>query len=199
MVVTFFLPSDECGQHGMQQEYIRSHPSWYGHHWPRRDTVFVVIDEDCPGMKGLLIAQVLLFFSYHDDLSDTMVPCVLINWFLPKGHDGVTGLWVVEPEKIAGQKPVQVIHLEIIVRGSHLLPEFGDSFLSEDFSFVDALDAFRTFYVNQHIDYHAHQLLCTELDWTILMFFNLSAFSPFHLLARPKGQKRPKLHDIFLM
>ena len=94
-------------------------------------------------------------------ISDTMVPCAFVNWFLPKGHDWVTGLWVVELEKIAGQKPVQVIHLETIVRGSHLLPEFGDGFHSEDFSFVDALDAFRTFYVNQHIDYHAHQLLRT--------------------------------------
>lgn len=160
-VVTFFSPSDECGRHGMRREYIRSHPSWYGHFQPRRDTVFVVTDEDCLGMEGMLVAWVLLFFDYHDDFSDITVPCALVNWFLPRGRDGVTGLWVVEPEKIAGQKPVQVIHLETIARGSHLLPKFGDGFLGEEFSFVDALDAFRTFYVNQHIDYHAHRLLRT--------------------------------------
>ena len=78
-VVTFFSPSDECGRHGMQREYICFHPSWYGHRWPQRDTVFVVTDEDRPGMEGLLIAWVLLFFSYHDDLSDTTVPCMLIR------------------------------------------------------------------------------------------------------------------------
>ena len=65
-------------------------------------------------MEGLLVAWVVMFFSYHDDFSDITVSCVLVNWFLPKGRDGVTGLWVVEPERIAGRKPVQVIHLESI-------------------------------------------------------------------------------------
>jgi len=70
-------------------------------------------------------------------------------------------MWVVEPERIAGQKPLQVIHLEAIMWGSHLLPVFGEGFLNEEFSFIDALDAFRSFYVNRHIDHHAHHLLHT--------------------------------------
>jgi hypothetical protein len=45
-------------------------------------------------------------------------------------------MWVVEPETIAGQKPLQIIHLEAIAWGSHLIPEFGEGFLEEEFSFL---------------------------------------------------------------
>lgn len=160
-VATFFSPSDVCGHYGMQREYIRSHPSWYGHGKPRRDTVFVVTNEDLPRMEGMLVARILLFFSYYDQVLRETIPCALVNWFLPRGHDGVTGFYEVEPERIAGQKPVQVIHLETIARGSHLLPVFGNGFLDEEFSFVDALDAFKRYYINQTIDHHIHQILRT--------------------------------------
>ena len=71
-------------------------------------------------------------------------------------------MYQVEPERIAGQKPVQVIHLETIARGCHLLPVFGNhGFLDEEFSFVDALDAFKRYYINKTIDHHVHRLLRT--------------------------------------
>jgi hypothetical protein len=88
---------------------------------------------------------------------------VLMNWFIlvDKGPERVTGMWVVEPETIAGWTPLQIIHLEAIARGSYLLPEFGEGFLEEGFSFIDTLDAFKTFYVNSYIDHHAHHFLRT--------------------------------------
>ena len=43
-VMCFYSPSDLCGAGGMYRQRIQSHPLWYGH--PRRDTVFVVQDED---------------------------------------------------------------------------------------------------------------------------------------------------------
>ena len=140
-IATLFSPSDECGLHGMRREFIRSHPSWYGNHQPRHDTVFVVTDDDRPGMEGMLIARIHLFFSYFDDYLRENVPCALVSWFVPVGDqpDEVTGMWMVTPERIAGQTPLQVIHIESIARGSHLLPEFGKGFLGENFSFVDAL------------------------------------------------------------
>ena len=73
-------------------------------------------------MEGLLVAWVVMFFSYHDDFSDITVSCVLVNWFLPKGRDGVTGLWVAG--KNSRSKTCS----------SH----------SSRVNSVDALDAFRT-------------------------------------------------------
>lgn len=115
----------------MRREYLRSHPSWYGTHRARRDTVFVVTDEDQPGMKGMLIARILLFFRYYDDSLQETIPRALVNWFIPvadgaEGADAVSRLWVVQPERISGQRPV---HLEAIARGSHLLLVFGEGFL----------------------------------------------------------------------
>ena len=53
-LATFFAPSDLCGAGGMRQERIRSTPSWYDH--PRHDTVFVVLDDNLPGMEGMVVA-----------------------------------------------------------------------------------------------------------------------------------------------
>jgi len=59
-------------------------------------------------MEGMLIACILLFFSYYDDSLQDTIPCALVNWFIPvdEGPERVTGMWVVEPESIAGRKPV---------------------------------------------------------------------------------------------
>jgi hypothetical protein len=103
-VVNIFSPSDECGPHGMRREYICSHLSWYGSRRPRHDTVFLVTDDNHLGMEGMLIAHILLFFSYYNNYLHDTIPCVLMNWFIlvDKGPERVTGMWVVEPETIAG-------------------------------------------------------------------------------------------------
>jgi len=115
-VVNIHAPSDECGPHGMRREYIWSHPSWYGTCMPWRDTVFVVTDDNRHSMEGMLIARIHLFFSYYDEYLQMTVPCALVNWFVPADEvpDEVTCMWTVKPEVIAGQKPLQVIHLEAI-------------------------------------------------------------------------------------
>ncbi|KAF8231251.1 hypothetical protein L208DRAFT_1037891, partial [Tricholoma matsutake] len=61
-VATFYAPSDLCGAGGMHRERIRSTPAFHGH--PHRDTIFVVLDDTKPGMEGMEIGQVLLFFSF---------------------------------------------------------------------------------------------------------------------------------------
>lgn len=60
----FYAPSDLCGPRGMYRQRIRSNPSWYGQ--PRHDTVFVVEDDDLPGMEGMSIARVRLLFYFKD-------------------------------------------------------------------------------------------------------------------------------------
>ncbi|KAH8990067.1 hypothetical protein EDB92DRAFT_1816921 [Lactarius akahatsu] len=77
-LATFFAPSDLCGTGGMRQERICSTSSWYGH--PCHDTVFVVLDEDLPGMEGMVIAQVQLFFSFKYKRVD--YACAYVNWLV---------------------------------------------------------------------------------------------------------------------
>jgi len=85
----------------MYRQRIRCNPSWYGH--PRRDTAFVVQDEEQPGMEGMLIARIHLLFSFADyetDEGGKLIQCALVSWFVPASHerDPDTGMWTVKPE-----------------------------------------------------------------------------------------------------
>jgi len=60
-VATFYAPSDPSGRHGMRCEHIRSTPSWRGcKQW--HDCAFVIMDDSKPGMMGMNVIRVLLFF-----------------------------------------------------------------------------------------------------------------------------------------
>jgi hypothetical protein len=64
-VAQFYAPSDLCGAGGIHHEYIHFNPLWHGemaHH----DTVLISVDDSQHGMYGMLVARVLLFFSFHD-------------------------------------------------------------------------------------------------------------------------------------
>ena len=98
-VARFYAPSDLCGPCGMYHQRIQCNPSWFGN--PRHDTVFVVQDEDQPGMQGMLIARIHLLFSFTDcGADDETVQCALVSWFLPALDqcDPDTSMWTVEPE-----------------------------------------------------------------------------------------------------
>jgi len=59
------------------------------------------------------------------------------------------------------QKPLlEVIHLDTILRGAHLVGVSGSDFLPLDraLTFSKSLDAFSTFYVNKFVDHHAHEI-----------------------------------------
>lgn len=155
-IARFYAPSDTCGTGGMYRERIRSTPSWQKK-YDRRDTVFVITDADAPGMQGMLIARVLMFLSFvHNGVR---FPCALVRWLLPERIDEDTGHHVVRWEEIDGQRPVQVIGLDAVARGAHLLPVYGSHPLPEHFHYSDALNAFSTFYVNRHADHHTHEFI----------------------------------------
>lgn len=158
-IACFYAPSELCGVGGMHQERIRANPYWSG--GPRHDTAFISIDDKLPGMRGMLIAQIRLLFSYCDPYLQEEFPCALIRWFVPTSDepDPITGMWVVEPEEDRGRYPVQVVGVKAIIRGAHLLPCFGSGFLPECFSHVDALDSFESYFVNHFVDNHAHELV----------------------------------------
>ncbi|KDQ31978.1 hypothetical protein PLEOSDRAFT_1023970, partial [Pleurotus ostreatus PC15] len=147
--IQFYAPSKLCGEGGMRREMIRSNPRLGG--FPHYDTMFISTgDDNVDTMNGLLVARVRLLFSYFDAYTNKQVPCALVNWFVhpddsPARHPA-TGMWIVSPEHDEdGHCPMQVIHLDTIPRGAHLVPCFGTGFLPENFQHNDALDAFNTF------------------------------------------------------
>jgi hypothetical protein len=157
-VARFYAPSDLCGTGGMYRQRIRSTPNWRGE-YPRYDTVFVETNAELPGMQGMVIGRVLLFFSFS--FRDQIYPCALVHWLVPVGDepDSETGMWVVHPEFEGNRRSIAVIHLDSITRGAHLLPIYGSSFLPEDFHFSDSLHAFRGYFVSRHADHHMYEFI----------------------------------------
>lgn len=160
--VVYYAPSDISGLRGMHQERIRSTSRWYCGR-PRRDCVFVgnVDSPDAPGFKSLLVARVFLFFSFK--YYNIRYPCALVHWFSTLGDtpDDQTGMWVVQPDYLAHQRRLlEVIHLDTILRGAHLIGVPGADFLPS-YPKIDStmsLDSFKSFYVNKYADHHAHEI-----------------------------------------
>ena len=162
----YYSPTDLCGAGGMFREVIRAHPNYSGS--PHYDTVLVSVGDPNDEMHGLMVARIQLLFSFFDPYFDPYqrkeIPCALVTWFVhlddPPQRDVDTGMWAVCAEYDEnGDQPIQIIHLDAILRGIHLLPCFGSGFLPENFNYTGALDAFVTYFVNQFIDPHAHKLL----------------------------------------
>ncbi|PPQ89174.1 hypothetical protein CVT25_000066 [Psilocybe cyanescens] len=123
-VATFYAPSDECGIYGMHHEWIQCASQWCKKA-PCRDCVFVVEDEDIPGMRGINMACIALFFSFSHEAKT--YPCALVKWFSTIGQswDPTTGMWRVWLDLQNGCRLLGVIHLNTILWGAHLLPVFG--------------------------------------------------------------------------
>ncbi|KAF8815595.1 hypothetical protein BYT27DRAFT_7079551, partial [Phlegmacium glaucopus] len=157
-VATFFAPSDECGLRGMCHERIRSCPLWRKKA-PRRDCALVVENEERPGMKGMNVVRVQLFFSFHHN--EKTYPCALVEWFSTVGRsrDSTTDMWKVRPDIQRNGRLLSVIHLDAFLRGVHLLPVFGSEFLPINFHYTQSLDAFQAYYVNHFADHHSHEII----------------------------------------
>ena len=109
-------------------------------------------------MRGLEVACVCLFFSFFHE--GVKYPCALVHWFSRVGDRGEnTGMWIVEPDvSDDGKAVVAIIHLDAVVRASHLLPVFGEGRVSKTLSFTDTLDTFTRFYINKYADHHAFEI-----------------------------------------
>ena len=156
-VATFFAPSDLSGSGGLRSERIRSMPIFFGH--LRCDTVLVVVDDSQPGMEGMEIGRILLFFSF--EYQTETFSCTLINWFVhADGRDPDTGMWTVTQEfDQRGEPTLEVIHLDSIARAAHLLPVYGQSRVPENFDYYTALESYSSFFVNHYVDHHAHEFI----------------------------------------
>lgn len=146
----------------MHREIIRATPRWHGKH-SRYDCVLVEHDDSQPGMKGLLIGRVRLFFSFRLAGQEQHHDCALVEWFSLFGDepDDETGMWIVTPDVDDNGDPLrQIIHIDSIIRGVHLMPVFSeDETLPSDLHFSDSLDNFNAFFVNKFADHHSHTIL----------------------------------------
>lgn len=54
-------------------------------------------------------------------------PCALVHWFSTVGDspDDETGMWMVEPDFLRGKRVLEVIHLDSILRGAHVIGVSG--------------------------------------------------------------------------
>ena len=74
--------------------------------------------------------------------------------------DPDTGMWTVQLEcDRRGEPTVQVIALETIAHGAHLLPVYGSTRIPDDFSHHEMLDSCNSFFVNHFIDHHTHEFI----------------------------------------
>jgi hypothetical protein len=153
-IATFFAPSDDSNMRGMHRERIRATHSWRNSA-ARYDCIFVEQDPELPGFRGLLAARVFLLFSIkHQNI---VYPGALIRWFSCIGDepDDETGLWMVQPD--AGNKGMDIIHLDSILRAAHLIGIAGKHHIPR-LKFTDSLDVFRAFYVNKYADHQSHEI-----------------------------------------
>jgi hypothetical protein len=143
----------------MYQERIHSATSWHDH--LRHDTMFVALDDDLPGMKGMVIARVCIFFSFN--YKKTNYSCTFVNWLVRDDDepDLDTGMWTVSQEMHCGKPTSQVINVKTIARAAHLLPVFGSEQVppTNEVQYYNSLDRYKSFFVNSFIDHHAHEFL----------------------------------------
>lgn len=157
-IASFYAPSDPSGIRGMRRERIRSTPSWRST-GPRRDCAFVVEKQNEHGFRGMSVVRIKLFFSFRYEGEE--YPCALVEWFKKDGRspNEQTGMWEVKPEEDRhGERLTTVIHLDTILRGAHLIPIYGSSFIPPHFHHTWSLDAFKAFFVNKYADHHANEI-----------------------------------------
>ncbi|KAF9440726.1 hypothetical protein P691DRAFT_686695, partial [Macrolepiota fuliginosa MF-IS2] len=124
------------------------------------DCIFIEQDTKTPSFRGMFMAQVLAFLKLmHNHIK---YPCAIISWFSTVGEQPCpqTGMWIVQRDWDENGRPkLSIIHLDTILCAAHLIGITGSTMIPHHhLSCVNSLNAFKTFYVNKFIDYHAHKI-----------------------------------------
>ncbi|KAF8328733.1 hypothetical protein F5887DRAFT_897430 [Amanita rubescens] len=156
-IATYYAPSDRSGLGGMLRERIRATHKWRGG-GSRYDCVFIKVDEDEAGFRGLDVVQVVAFFKVT--CNKVEYPGAIVTPFKKVGNSPCpfTQMWKVRRDLArGGQRKFKIVPIHSIVRGAHLIGISGSSFVPREVNHSNALEAFKDFYVNKFIDYHAHE------------------------------------------
>ena len=69
-------------------------------------------------------------------------------------------MWIVDRDyERDGTRSMELIHIDSVIRGAHLIPVFGQGFVPMDLTYHTSLDRYDTFYVNQFADHNSFELL----------------------------------------
>ena len=85
-----------------------------------------------------------------------------MDWFshVSDKVDENTGMWIVEWDyDINDHQLLEVIHVDTIIRCSHLIGVYGAEPVSPDLEFSDSLYAFHKYYVNKYADHHSFEFM----------------------------------------
>ncbi|OCH87368.1 hypothetical protein OBBRIDRAFT_850015 [Obba rivulosa] len=157
-VATFYAPSDLSGVGGMHRERIRAVRSWKRGP-PHHDCAFTVADPGHEGFQGLHVVRIMHFLLFkHDGVE---YPYALVTGFSPISNRPCedTRMWIVTPDVDSnGRQQMQLMHIDCLLRGAHLMGVAGEEMIPRDFRYTNTLDAFQAFYVNKYVDHQAHEL-----------------------------------------
>lgn len=68
-------------------------------------------------------------------------------------------MWIVKRDlDDRHNKVMSIIHIDAILHGAHLIGVAANRLVPRDLTCTDSLNAFKTFFVNKYIDYHAHEI-----------------------------------------
>ena len=157
-VAEYYSPSDYSGDGGRCSERIRAAPSWQNR-GSRQDCLFVSKDPTTHGMASMEAARAVLFLSFTH--KGKKYPCVLVEWFTTRPERCPrTGMWIVDRDyEYDGSRSTELVHLDTVIRGAHLIPVFGEGFVSTDLACDDSLDTYDSFYVNQYADHNMFEII----------------------------------------
>ncbi|KAF8135914.1 hypothetical protein K438DRAFT_1433296, partial [Mycena galopus ATCC 62051] len=87
--------------------------------------------------------------------------CALVTWFSAIGNEPCPdiGMWMVDADTDRhGKQIMDIIHIDTILCGAHLIGIYGNLFLPRHIKYSDALDSFNKFYINKYADHHANEI-----------------------------------------
>lgn len=141
------------------KETIRSTKSWrcdQDNEWvkPRRDTALFRYDrqkDDGTTMGNRRVGQVLLLSNVQESWGSKDLSLVYVECFRTVKADALTGMYQVKR-----MSEYEVVEVDIIERGAHLIPCFTGVDTPMARSSQPALDLYAEFWLNNQIDPHMY-------------------------------------------
>ncbi|KAG2037270.1 hypothetical protein BDR03DRAFT_824808, partial [Suillus americanus] len=105
----------------------------------------------------------VMLFSFHYGHDSQIFPCALVHWFklVSNEPNPGNGMWVVKPSFLdleLNTQELSIIHIDTIVRATHLLPIFSEGCVPQKATFHEFLDTYCRFYVNKFADHHSFEI-----------------------------------------
>ncbi|KAF8256945.1 hypothetical protein EI94DRAFT_1635809 [Lactarius quietus] len=84
-----------------------------------------------------------------------------VNWLVRDDDkpEPDTGLWTVSLEECHGVLTSDIIDMRSITHATHLIPVFGSDPIPPKIQYSNALDNYKTFFVNSFVNHHAYKFV----------------------------------------